>query len=205
MPAAGVASVIRIPLPGHRDLAIEFFPRNFKGKSTSTLFIQDAAGKRVLRLDYGYNVKTKTIDYHWNQKGTFAEFGIPDHTTVGRTGASVYRFAKGFRYAGRVLLVVGVGMDVASIVQSDRPLRRSTQVVSAWAAAWAGAEGAGALGAAIGTAIEPGGGTAVLGVIFAIGGGIGGYWAGEKAGTVIYDWGEATFSPLPVAVPLRMR
>ena len=88
-------------------------------------------------------------------------------------------------------------MDAVSIVQSDRPLRRATQVVTAWAAAWA--EGAGAVGAAIGTAVEPGGGTAVLGVVFAIGGGIVGYWGGEKAGAVIYDWGSATFSPLPKA------
>ncbi len=195
----GLASVVRIPLPGSRGLAIEFKPRNFTGNSTSTIFIQDKAGKRLLRLDYGYNAKTKTIDYHWNQKGTFEYFNIADHTSVGRSGAALYRSAQAFRYAGRVLLVVGVAVDIASIVQADRPLRRATQVVSAWAAAWAGAEGAGALGAAIGTAIEPGGGTAVVGVVFAIGGGIVGYWAGDKAGAEIYDWGSARFSPLPRA------
>lgn len=199
VPATGLAALVRIPLPGSRGLAIEFTPRNFKGQSTSTLFIQDLAGKRVLRLDHGYNVRTKTIDYHWNQKGTFADFGIADHTSVGRAGAALYRFSKGFRYGGRVLVVVGVALDAASIVESNRPLRRSTQVVSAWAAAWAGAEAAGAVGAAAGTLLEPGGGTAVFGIVFAIGGGIVGYWAGEKAGALVYDWGDAVFHPLPSA------
>lgn len=195
----GLASIVRIPLPGSKGLAIEFRARNFKGKSTSTVFIQDKAGKRMLRLDYGYNVKTKTVDYHWNQKGTFDTFAIPDHTTVGKGGAALYRSAQAFKYAGRVLLVVGVAVDTVSIVQADQPLRRATQVVSAWAAAWAGAEGAGAVGAAVGTAIEPGGGTVVVGVVFAIGGGIAGYWTGEKVGADIYDWGSATFAPLPRA------
>ncbi len=63
----GLTSVIRIPLPGSSNLAIEFAPRNCPGKSTLALFIQDVAGKKVLRLDYGYNMKTKTYDYHWNQ------------------------------------------------------------------------------------------------------------------------------------------
>ena len=197
--ATGLTSVIRIPVPGTNRLAIQFVPINFKGKSTSTLFIQDPTGKRVLRLDYGYNVKSKTVDYHWNQKGTFEKFGIADHTSVGSAEAILYRSAKGFRYAGRVLIVVGAVVDAVSIVQSDKPLRRATQVVTAWAAAWASAEAAGAGGAALGTVIEPGGGTAVVGVVFAIGGGIAGYWGGEKAGAEIYDWGQAAFLPLPPA------
>jgi hypothetical protein len=204
VPAGGIASIIRIPVPGTNRLAIEFFPVNYGGKSTSALFIQDVSGKKVLRLDYGYNAKSKTIDYHWNQKGTFEDFGIADHTPAGRLGANLYRFSKGFRYAGRVLVVVGVTMDAVSIVQSSQPLRRATQVVSAWAGAWAGAESLGAIGAGIGTAVEPGGGTAVLGVVFAIGGGIAGYWAGDKAGAEIYDWGNAVFHPLPV-VPTGAR
>jgi hypothetical protein len=72
--------------------------------STSTLFFQDATGKRNLRLDHGYNVKTRTIDYHWNQKGTFEALGIADHTPVGQAGEVAYNAAKYFRYAGRVLL-----------------------------------------------------------------------------------------------------
>jgi hypothetical protein len=198
VPAAGLVSTIRIPVPGPGNLAIELTPRNFKGKSTSALFIQDKAGKRTLRLDYGYNAKTKTVDYHWNQKGTFDQFGIPDHTPVGRSGAALYEGARVFKYAGRTLLVIGAVTDLVSIAIASNPLRRSTQVVSAWAVAWAGAEGAGELGAAIGTAIEPGGGTAVVGIVFAIGGGIAGYWAGEKVGADVYDWGAGTFfSRLP--------
>ena len=85
-PGVGMASLIRIPVPGTRGLAIELSPRGWtpKGGSTSTLFIQDIAGKRVLRLDYGFNIKTQKIDFHWNQKGTFQELGIADHTVAGR-------------------------------------------------------------------------------------------------------------------------
>ena len=198
VPAGGLPSAIRIPVPGSGNLAIELSPRNFAGKSTSALFIQDPAGKRVLRLDYGYNVKTKTVDYHWNQKGTFEQFGIADHSAAGRPGAALYKGARAFKYLGRTMLVVGAVTDLVSIAVASNPLRRSTQVVSAWALAWAGAESAGEVGAAIGTFIEPGGGTAVVGIVFGIGGGIAGYWAGEKVGAEVYDWGENTiFHRLP--------
>lgn len=198
VPAGGLASIIRIPVPGPGNLAIELSPRNFLGKSTSALFIQDMAGKRVLRLDYGYNVKTKTIDYHWNQKGVFKDFGIADHTPVGRGGAALYEGARAFKYLGRSLLVIGAGADLISIAVASNPLRRSTQVLSAWAVSWAGAESAGEIGAGIGTAVEPGGGTAIGGIVFAIGGGIAGYWAGEKVGAEVYDWAANTvFHRLP--------
>lgn len=119
--AAGLPSVVRIPVPGSGNLAIEFFPRNFKGKSTSTLFIQNMKGNKTLRLDYGFNKTTGTIDYHWNQKGTHAKFGIADHTTVGKAGQIVYKGAKYFRYAGRALVVLGAAIDVVHVVQSSNP------------------------------------------------------------------------------------
>jgi hypothetical protein len=79
-------------VPGTSELCIELNPRGWapSGGSMSTLFFQDATGKRNLRLDYVYNVKTRTIDYHWNQKGTFDAFGIADHTSVGQAGEVAY-------------------------------------------------------------------------------------------------------------------
>ena len=198
----GVASVARIPIPGTNGLAVELGPRGFvpKGGSTSTVFIQNVTGKKHLRLDYGYNIKTQTIDYHWNQQGTNATFGITDHTTVGTTGRVAYKAAKYLKWGGRVLLVVGIAVDVWSIVQSSKPLRQTAKVVAGWAGAWAGCEGGGALlGGTIGW-IEPGGGNAVAGIVGCIGGGIGGYIFGSKAGGIIYDWAEDTFfTPLPAA------
>jgi hypothetical protein len=202
--AIGQASVVRIPIPGTNGLCIELNPKGWvpASGSTSTLFFQDATGKRNLRLDYGYNVKTKTIDYHWNQKGTFAEFGIADHTPAGQAGEVAYNAAKYFRYAGRVLLVVGVAVDVISIVQASKPMRRASQVVAGWAAAWAGCEVVGAGGAALGTLASPLG-TAVGGIGGCIIGGIGGYYGGSVLGGDVYDWAENTFfTPLPqVAAP----
>ena len=194
--AVGMSTVIRIPVPFTNGLAIEFFPRNFKGNSTSTLFIQNTTGKKVLRLDYGYNVKTKTINYHWNQSGTYSNFNIQDHTVVGRGGRTVYQAAKYFRYAGRVLVVVGAAVDGYSIVVADKPLRRATAVVTAWAAAWAGCKIVGAGGAAVGTVASPLG-SAVGGVGGCIIGGFGGYFGGEAVGEAVYDWAEGTsFSSL---------
>ena len=90
--AVGQASIVRIPIPGTEGLAIELNPRGRipRGGSTSTLFFQDSTGKRHLRLDYGHNVKTNTVDYHWNQKGTFGDFGVTGHSAAGRAGQVAY-------------------------------------------------------------------------------------------------------------------
>jgi len=201
IPAAlGIPSLVRIPVPGTNGLAIELTPRGWtpKGGSTSTLFIQDISGKRNLRLDYGYNVKSKTIDFHWNQKGTFNEFGIADHAAAGAGGKPLYNGAKYFRYGGRVLLVVGAAIDIYSIVSSSQPLRQATKVASGWVGAWAGCKAFGAGGAYIGTAVEPGLGTAIGGIIGCAVGGFIGYEGFSAGAARAYDWAEGTtFIPVP--------
>ena len=197
----GLSSLVRIPIPGTNGLCIEFSPRGWvpKGGSTSTLFFQDPTGKRHLRLDYGYNVQTKTIDYHWNQKSTHPTFGLADHAPAGQAGKVAYNVAKYFRYAGRVLLVVGVAVDVVSIVQADRPLRQATKVVAGWASAWAGCKVVGAGGAWAGSFASPLG-TAVGGVGGCIIGGVGGYFVGSAVAGEVFDWAEGTqFMPLEEA------
>ena len=200
----GQSTVVRIPIPSTEGLCIEFTPRGRipSGGSTSALFFQDKAGKRQLRLDYGWNAKTKTIDYHWNQKGTFDVFQIADHTPAGASGEAAFKAAKYFRYAGRTLMVVGVAIDIVSIARASKPIRRATEVASAWAFAWAGCEVVGAGGAAVGSAV-PVLGTAAGGIGGCIIGGVGGYFAGEKAGAIVYDWADGTFfTPVPqVAAP----
>jgi len=191
-------SIFRIPIPGTDGLCIEFKPRGYvpRGGSTSTLFFQDSSGKRHLRLDYGYNVQSKTIDYHWNQTGTHTNFGINDHTTVSRVGATIYKAAKYFRYAGRTLVVVGAVIDIVSIVRSAQPLRRASEVVAGWTLAWAGCKTLGAGGAALGTLASPIG-TAVGGIGGCLIGGYTGYRSGSALGLTIYDWGQTVFFPLP--------
>jgi len=201
IPATGLASVVRIPIPGTSGLCIELAPRGrIPGSgSTSTLFFQDVTGRRHLRLDYGWNVKTRSVNYHWNQSGTHANFGIADHTTVGEVGATAYRAARYFRYAGRVLLVAGVAIDAVSIVESDRPLRRATQVVASWAGAWLGCKVVGAGGAELGALASPLG-IAAGGFAGCIVGGAVGYWGAGIAAADVYDWAEGTrFTVLPEA------
>jgi hypothetical protein len=200
----GAAAVVRIPVPGTNGLFIEFNPRfapggwKPKGGSTSTLFIQDTTGKRVLRLDYGFNKTTGVADYHWNQKGTFADFGIADHTVAGPTGEALYKGAQYFRYAGRVFLVVGIVMDAYSIVVAKKRWRQVARVVAGWAGADAGCTIGGSWGAGGGTVVEPGGGTAVGGVAGCIVGGIAGYAGAAWAAGHVYDFVEETFfEPIP--------
>jgi hypothetical protein len=198
--ALGAGSVLRIPVPRTNGLAIELSPRGWtpKGGSTSSLFIQDISGKRHLRLDFGYNKASGSREWHWNQKGTNADFGISNHTTVGSAEQALGRFAKVYRYAGHVFLVAGIALDVYSIVRSSRPLRRSVQVVSGWAAGAGGCQAVGAGGAGIGTAVAPGVGTAVGGLIGCAIGGFIGYRTAESATGYLYDWAEDTvFAKIP--------
>ena len=197
--AFGQASVVRIPIPGTQRLCVEFNARGRipPGGSTSSLFLQDMTGKRQLRLDYGWNVGTKTIDYHWNQTGVHQTFGIANHSPAGRSGQIAYNAAKYFKYAGRVLLVAGIALDTISIVQASKPLRRASQVVTGWAAAWVGCKVVGAGGAALGTLASPIG-TAVGGVGGCVIGGFGAYHAASGLTGRVYDWVEDTyFFPLP--------
>ena len=95
----GMSAVARIPVPGSNCLFVELTPRGWtpKAGSTSALFIQDVTGKRHLRLDFGYNVKTNKVEYHWNQKGTFNDFKIPNHAPAGESGEVLYRGARYLR------------------------------------------------------------------------------------------------------------
>lgn len=196
--AVGLASMLRVPIPGTAGLCLEFSPRGWvpPGGSTSTLFFQDATGKRHLRLDYGYNVKTKSVNYHWNQAGTHGSFGIADHTPAGRIGGAVHQGARYFRHAGRVLVIVGATVDAVSIVRADRPLRRASQVVAGWAAAAMGCRLVGAGGAALGTIASPLG-TAIGGIAGCIVGGFGAYCGASVSAGEVFDWAEGTlFVPL---------
>lgn len=202
----GVASVARIPVPG-TNLALELSldARGYRN-STSTVFIWERAGgknARHLRLDYGQNPRTRTIDYHWNRKGPAREFwGIQDHSTLGKGGEALYKAGKYLKWGGRVLLVVGITIDVISIVTASNRLRRASQVVAGWAGAWAGCKVVGAFGAGVGTGLEPGGGTIVGGFVGCVIGGAAGYWAGSEVAGEVYDWAEGTtFTRLPETAP----
>ncbi len=196
--AFGLSTIVRIPIPGTNGLCIELRPRGYipRGGSTSTLFFQDTTGKRHLRLDYGYNIQTKTINYHWNQAGTHANFGINDHSSVGRAHAALYSAAKYFRHAGRTVVVLGAAVDITSIVVSSTPIRRASEVVSGWALGWAGCKAVGAGGAAVGTFASPIG-TAVGGIGGCIIGGYAGYRVGVGMGGTVYDWAKTSFSAVP--------
>jgi hypothetical protein len=199
----GMPAIMRIPIPGTNGLCIELRPRGRfipKGGSTSAIFFQDITGRRQLRLDYGFNKQTKTFDYHWNQTGVHAKFSIENHTPAGSVGAALYKAAKYYRYAGRAFVILGVVDDVVSIVRATSPMRRSSEVVSAWAFAWAGCRAVGAVGAEVGALASPVG-IAIGGVGGCIIGGFAGYQIGLGVGGTVYDWGQSVFISLPQTSP----
>src|SRR5688572_21750385 len=85
------------------------------------------------------------------------------------------------KYAGRVLVPVGLAADAYEIATSDDKVRTGAGKVGAWTGAWAGAKGGAALGATIGAVGGPVG-AAVGGIVGGVVGGIGGYIGGEKIG-----------------------
>jgi hypothetical protein len=198
--APGVPSVVRIPVPGPGNLFVELKPRGWVPQqgSTSTLFIQDASGGRRLRLDFGFNKATGKVDYHWNQKGTFEKFGVPNHTPAGKGGAGLYRSAKYLRWGGRVLLIAGAAVDAVSIVVAEKKWRQVARVAAGWTGAWAGCKLVGAGGAKVGTLVKPGLGTAVGGLGGCLVGSVAGYGGASWVAGETYDYIEETyFQELP--------
>lgn len=193
---AGQAAVTRIPIPDSQGLFLELKPQGHvpPGGSTSSIFIQSPDGKRQLRLDYGYNKATKQTDFHWNQKGTFQQFGIADHTPAGSNAALAHKGAKLFRVAGRAFVVLGAAADVYSVVVAKKKIRQAARVLSGWAGAWAGCKLLGAGGAAAGGTVGAGAagagaapGAAIGGFGGCVIGGVGGYFSASWAAGEAYD------------------
>jgi len=92
------------------DLPVELSPRGFvpQGRFNVHGFHSGCyRQKNISGSTTAIIFKTQTIDYHWNQKGTYNTFKIADHTTVGTAGRVAYKAAKYLKWGGRVLLVVG--------------------------------------------------------------------------------------------------
>ena len=207
---AGVSSYAYIPIPGESGLVLTVQPpRDWRG-STSSVFIQNVEdtryGKPFLRLDWGRNKSIgNVVDYHCNIEGRAARDAFPairNHMAAGRGGAALYWTARAFRVGGRVLVVVGAAMDAYSLLTADKPFRRGLQIVSAWSGAALLAARLGRVGAAIGSAVEPGGGTAVGGLAGALVGGFIGYLSADAAAGYVYDWAENTIFTAMPEVPL---
>jgi hypothetical protein len=142
------------------------------------------------------------IDYHWNQKGTLAQYGIHNHTPTGAGGKIGYHAARVFKWGGRALLVAGAVQDVYAIVQAEDKVREIARVAGCWGGGAIGAKAVGAGGAAVGTFVEPGGGTMVGGIVGGILGGIGGCALGALGAVKMHDYVKETlFTPLTEVSP----
>ncbi len=127
---------------------------------------------------------TKDVNWHFNQKGTFSDFGIADHSVVG-PGMEIFgNVSKGVKVVGKVALPVAVAVDAYSIYNSDNKPKEVSRVVGGWTGALAGGE----VGAAAGTMVFPGIGTAVGGFVGGIAGSVGGYFVGSSIGTSVYNF-----------------
>jgi hypothetical protein len=188
-----VVSIVRIPVPIGKNLYLELRPRNFKGKSTSTIFIQDAS-KRHIRLDYGYNKRTGSVDYHWQQeKGLSETFKITNHQPAGKWGKWLYRLGKTTKYIGRIFVVFALITDIYHITIAEKPLRRASRATGGWVIGIRGCKQVGSWGAAFGYRLHPLFGTIILGGLGCVAGGIGGGYLGDRMGSEVYDLAETGY------------
>ncbi len=189
-----LVSVVRIPVPiAKHTLYLELRPRNFKGKSTSAVFIQDAS-KRHIRLDYGVNKSTGKIDYHWNQaKGLSETFNVTNHLPAGQWGKCLYRLAKTTKYVGTTFVVLAAITDTYEIVVAEKPLRQIAKVAGSWSSAIVGCQRMGSLGAGLGFRIHPLFGTIVGGGLGCVAGSLGGSFLGDWTGGEAYDLAETYY------------
>jgi hypothetical protein len=152
-----------------------------------------------LRLDYGPNVKTNNAtNWHWNQKGANATFGIADHSLASPTATNFGKTMQLARPLGRAAVGVGAVMDGISLAGEvnesletgnwDNTAIEGSRIAGGWGGAALGAKGGGTLGAAIGTAIAPGLGTAIGGAVGGFAGGIAGYFGGSEIGESVSEW-----------------
>ncbi|NWF68999.1 MAG: hypothetical protein HXY40_07930 [Chloroflexi bacterium] len=125
---------------------------------------------------------------------------------AGRASGGASRWAGRLRIAGRIAIVLDLGIagyNIATAPEVDRPrvlMQEAGALAGAWAGGVAGAEGGAALGgwigglvagvptAGAGAAPGVGIGATVGGIIGGIGGAIGGAWAGRKAGDALADF-----------------
>lgn len=124
---------------------------------------------------------------------------------AGRTSAKVSRWAGRLRIAGRIMIVIDIGIatyNVATAPEVDRPrvlMREMGGLAGAWAGAVLGAEGGAMAGGAIGAAVAgvptagvgalPGGGigATIGGIVGGIGGALLGAWGGHELGDFVAD------------------
>ena len=200
----GKTSVVRIPVAGTRTLCLELSPRGHvpaRG-SASTLFVRHAATQLQSRLDFAYNKRTRTIDYHWNQNGTLENFvngGQREDVTPWFVPHSAL---KCYRYIGRTLLVGGAIAEAVSIVEASAPLRNASSSVSDWCARWLGHEYAIADRALTGSQLGQGLALAVGEALDCIIAAFSGIVTPAELAAQVYDWTENTlFTPLDEVRP----
>lgn len=163
------------------------------GGSSSVVFatLPNQPNKGI-RLDYGYNKGTSSVNWHWNQKGSASNFLVTNHST---SGAKLSGWAlKSTKYAGRLLLVGGVIQSGSAIYSSEEPLQEAAHQASGWAGSFvggaAGAQAGAALGAAIGAPFMGIGavpGAVVGGFVGGVAGGAAGWEGGLKAHEALFD------------------
>ncbi|MCG6941575.1 MAG: hypothetical protein LJE69_10030 [Thiohalocapsa sp.] len=186
-----------------------------KEGSTTALFIYKASNpKRVFRLDYhGLKSTAGRPVWHYNVTKGFAHIDglkTTDHAVTAGSQATG-RALTVFRWGGRALFVVGVGMSVYDVWHAERRAREVVRQVGGWTAGIAagrycarvGASGGawlmGVLGQAGPQAAAPEElvtvpvGALVGGAAGGVGCGVVGMFVGTEVSESLYDW---IFTPL---------
>lgn len=136
--------------------------------------------------------------YYLAKDGTYAVSDALSNRGVIKTiqgSKTLMNTLKGFKVGGKVLGIVGIGLDMYEIHASGYEPRTVTSVAGGWAGAWAGATLGGEAGAWAGggigacfAGVGAGPGAVIGGAVGSIGGAIGGYFGGRKVTEVVYDY-----------------
>jgi hypothetical protein len=119
MQGVAAARVVRIPVPGTPGMFIQIAPRGGAPQARA-LFLQ-TAGDHNLRLNYEYQVKTQSVDYHWEAGKEATLSGFTD----------LKRATKYFIHAGVMMVASGSVADIHSIVVA-RYRRQESRISAGW-------------------------------------------------------------------------
>ena len=174
-----------------------------RGGTTSVLFIfkKDNPNK-LYRLDYDIlksGPKAGSKGWEHNQKGVarILNMTVTNHQPGGRGAAIAGNTIKVLKHGGKALVFIGVLNAGVELYQAQDKVRVLVKHSSGFAGAWLGAK----VGASGGASIAAIGGqlgpqvavpeeivtVPIAATVGAIGGGIVGFWAGEKISTTVYD------------------
>jgi hypothetical protein len=157
--------------------------------------MESALSQIAPRLKYSPEALGKAIAPHLPKS---AEIELPPEANVkaaAKASGRTFRFVK---WGGRVLLVIGIGLDAIEVYYAENKAKTFTKKLGFWVGAWRGAQVGAKSGAALAVILGQAGPQAaapeeiatvpIFGLVGGIGGGLVGGWIGGKVTETVWVW-----------------